>query len=193
MTPGATAVILAGGGATRMGGEKALRSLRGRSLLQIALDTARAVCDELVVATGTREFALPPGVMAAPDAPEHLGAGPLAGVAAGLAAASRPRVLVLACDLPHVTPALARALLVALDHADAAWCRHDADEPLLAALKRDAARAAVDAALRAGRHKVIPVWQSLNACVITGAELAALGDPAWLFANVNTPADLESA
>lgn len=189
----ATAVILAGGNATRMGGQKALRELRGRTLLDIALDTARAVCDELIVATGARQFNLPPGVIAAPDDPQHRGAGPLAGVAAGLAAATRDRVLVLACDLPNVTPALASALLGRLDHADCAFCRHSADEPLLAAMKRKPALRAVTAALAAGRNKVVPVWQALGAKVLTGTELAGFGDPARLFANVNTPEDLASA
>lgn len=187
------AIILAGGKATRMGGDKALRMLRGRTLLDIALDTTRAVCDELIVATGARDFKLPQGVSAAPDAPEHQGQGPLAGIAAGLAIATRDNVLVLACDLPNVPVALALALLGALKDSHCAYCRHDADEPLLAALRRKPALVAITAALKDGRNKVIPVWQALGAHVMTGAELAAFGDPARLFANVNTPEDLDRA
>lgn len=191
--PPASAIILAGGLASRLGGEKALRALRGRTLLQIALETAAPLCAQRIVACGNRDYELPKGVLSAPDDPSHAGCGPLAGIAAGLALAEHDLVLVLACDLPHVTPDLARALLDALDTADCAWCRHSADEPLLAALRRKPALAAVSAALAAGRNKVMPVWQSLKSLTLMGPALQAFGNPAWLFANVNTPDDLASA
>ncbi len=189
----AAAIILAGGNATRMGGEKALRVLRGRTLLDIAMETARAVCDELIVASGARTFSVPADVKLAPDDHAHRGKGPLAGVSAGLKLATHERVLVLACDLPHVTAQLAAALLDALAGADSAWCRHNADEPLFAALNRIPALAAVNTALAESRNKVMPVWQQLGGQPITGDALAKFGDPAHLFANVNTPEDLASA
>ena len=187
----ASAIVLAGGMATRLGGDKAGRELRGRTLLENSLQIARAACDDIVVASGARSFDVPSGVRLALDDPAHAGAGPLAGVAAGLAAARNDRVLVLACDLPNVTPQLVGALLAALEDADCAYCSHAADEPLLAAMRRDAARLAVGQALAARRYKVIPVWQSLNPRVLSGSALARYGDPARLFANVNTPQDLE--
>ena len=39
-------------------------------------------------------------------------------------------MLVLACDLPNVPAQLVNALLNALNSADCAYCRHEADEPL---------------------------------------------------------------
>jgi molybdopterin-guanine dinucleotide biosynthesis protein A len=186
----ASAIILAGGLATRLQGDKAGREVRGKTLLQTALDIAGAACDELIVASGARTFELPQGVKAVPDDTTHKGAGALAGIAAGLVAASHDKVLVLACDLPNVPAKLVQALLNALDKADCAYCRHDADEPLLAGLRRDAARTAVARAIECGRFKVIPVWQGLNPRVITGVQLRMFGAPAHVFSNVNTPEDL---
>lgn len=188
----ASAIILAGGLATRMGGEKPLRRLHGTTLLDLALDLARTACDDLIVACGARLFSVPTGVRLAPDADADHGKGPLAGVRAGLALARHERVLVLACDLPNITPPLAAALLGHLPAHGCVWCRHGADEPLVAALLREPAAVAVDQALAQGRNKVLPVWQALNPLVITGEALAAFGDPAKLFANINTPADLSA-
>lgn len=193
MAAACSVIVLAGGGATRMGGEKALRDFGGRSLLQIALDTSRAVSDDQIVACGARHFDLPATIRSAPDAPADHGKGPLAGVCAGLQLARHDAVLVLACDLPFVTPPLLHALLNALDHADCAWCRASADEPLVAALRRDAALPAVQQALAQGRNKVLPVWASLRPFVLQGPALAELGDPARLFANINTLQDLDRA
>lgn len=188
----ASAIILAGGLATRMGGEKPLRRLHGTTLLDHALDLARAACDDLIVACGARAFSVPADVRLAPDAPVDAGKGPLAGISAGLALASHDRVLVLACDLPNVTPALIAALLDKLPAHGCAWCRHKADEPLVAALWREPAIVAARQALAEGRNKVLPVWQGLNPVVVQGSELAALGDPDRLFANINTPDDLSA-
>lgn len=185
------AVILAGGKATRMGGEKPMRVLHGRTLLAQALHTVRPLADEIVVSTGSRELQLPAGVLAAPDM--FADAGPLAGIQAGLAALTAPRVLILPCDLPGVPVALLRVLLRALDFAEVAFCIHEAPEPLVCAVRTVAAQQAAFQALKSGRNKVVPVWQSLRHATLRGDELAKLGTVQAMFRNLNTLADLEQA
>ncbi|HRC61654.1 MAG TPA: NTP transferase domain-containing protein, partial [Dehalococcoidia bacterium] len=56
--PRTAAIVLAGGRSRRMGRDKAALVLRGRSLLQRALDAVGAVVDEIVV-VGAPGRALP--------------------------------------------------------------------------------------------------------------------------------------
>lgn len=98
-----TAVILAGGQSRRMGADKALLRLPsgGPALIERVVAAARAVADDVVIVAedAGRLPAMP--VRTVPDA--IAGAGPLAGLVAGFAAARYPDILALACDLPYLS------------------------------------------------------------------------------------------
>jgi molybdopterin-guanine dinucleotide biosynthesis protein A len=103
-------VVLAGGAGSRVGGDKAALPVAGRPLVSWPLAALRAVLSEVAV-VAKEATALPPvgyGVLVwrEPDEPRH----PLAGVVEALRRAGGRPVVVLACDLPLVTPALVRAL-----------------------------------------------------------------------------------
>lgn len=182
-----SAVILAGGKATRMDGEKPMRSLRGKTLLRHAMDRVAPLADEILVASGAREMDVPPPGFCVEDPPEYQGDGPLAGVLAGLRVAAHERTILLACDLPNVPPKLLALLLGALDVADCAWCQHNGHpEPLVAAVKTAIAREAVEQALELEQHKVMPVWQSLDHHAFHEEELTEFEPLERTFANINT-------
>jgi molybdenum cofactor guanylyltransferase len=94
------AIILAGGTSQRMGTDKLVLTLEGRSLLQRAVHAARRVTDQVVVAGPPREALGDLVHFVGEDPP--LG-GPLAGLAAALEVlpADVDEVLVLAGDLAH--------------------------------------------------------------------------------------------
>jgi molybdopterin-guanine dinucleotide biosynthesis protein A len=190
---GVTAIILAGGKASRMGGDKALRLLRGRTLLRHAVDLVAELADETIISTGTRDLPMLPGLIAAPDAAGYAGQGPLAGVLAGLEIASHERAIVLACDLPNLPAMLLRRLVDTLsDACDCVYTEHAGHpEPLVAALNVAAAREAVREALSRGEFKVVPCWQSMAHRVLREADLAEFAPLEKTFANINTLADLE--
>ncbi len=99
-----SAIVLAGGASRRLGQDKAALAFGGRPLLHVVIERVSAVCDEVIVAgaRGRAEAGLPAKFVedAVPDQ------GPLAGVQAGLAAASADFVLVVACDMPFLDPDL---------------------------------------------------------------------------------------
>ncbi len=118
------AVILAGGLARRMGGgDKGLRPLAGRSILQRVIDRIGPQVDRLVInANGDAErfanFDLPVIADDLPDFP-----GPLAGILAGLdyaaeMTASR-HVLSVAADCPFLPRDLAIGLQIRLERESA--------------------------------------------------------------------------
>ena len=187
------AIILAGGQASRMQGEKPLRLLRGKTLLEHSKDLVAPLADEILVASGTRDMPLPEGVRAAPDAAQFNGRGPLAGVLAGLEATQANQAIVLACDLPNVPAALLGRMLAALgDDCDCCWTEHnDHPEPLVAALNVAPARLAVRKALENAANKVVPCWASMSHRVLGESELSDFAPLERAFANLNTLTDLE--
>jgi molybdopterin-guanine dinucleotide biosynthesis protein A len=113
------AVILTGGRARRLDGtDKASLEHRGRTLLEHALAAVEGAGEVVVVGP---EVATSRPVTFTRETPP--GGGPLAGVAAGIAAlaSDHDRVVVLAVDMPHVVPATVTRLRTAAEGADAAW------------------------------------------------------------------------
>jgi len=100
-------IILAGGGSTRMGADKAELMWDGRRAIDRLADLARALGARRILSSGEGDY----GLERVQD-PEP-GGGPVAGVLAGLSAlADDPaRVLVLAVDAPTLTPSDVQPLL----------------------------------------------------------------------------------
>ena len=94
-------IILAGGGSSRMGVDKAELDWNGHRAIDRVADLARALGARRILTAGEGDY----GLEQVRDPAPH--SGPVAGVLAGLAALrSDPgRVLVLAVDAPTLTPA----------------------------------------------------------------------------------------
>lgn len=145
------AVVLAGGRAQRLGGtEKGSVVVAGRALVDHALAAVSGA--RSVVLVGPPSLARP-GVVTVQESPPF--GGPVAGLAAGLAALPGPGtaadgvVVVLACDVPgaaRVVPALVAAALAAPAADGARLVGVDgAPQHLVAAYRRTALEAALAA------------------------------------------------
>lgn len=98
-----SAVILAGGASRRMGRDKAWLELEGKPLLQHALDKVRALAISEVYISGR------PGVDYSAYHCQVLqdlepGFGPMSGIERALFVSAAPLLLVLAVDLPRMSP-----------------------------------------------------------------------------------------
>lgn len=98
--PNVTGFVLAGGKSTRMGRDKAVLQLEGRTLLEHALDTLRKVCAEVMV-LGSREVYADFGAEVVEDI--FAGCGPLAGIHAGLSRTRTEFNLIIAVDTPFLS------------------------------------------------------------------------------------------
>lgn len=103
-----TGVVLAGGASSRMGQNKARLMIGGEPLLSRVVGRLRlAFSDVLVI--GPPEFAvLIPETRIVQDTLPGLG--PLGGLEAALTTITSSRAFVVACDMPFVSPPLARAM-----------------------------------------------------------------------------------
>lgn len=183
-----SAVILAGGKSSRMGRDKALLEIGGRTLLSRQIHLAREL-GALEVFISARQDAdyHEPGCVLVHD--EFAGAGPLAGIERTLDASAWPLLLVLAVDLPAMNLELLREL--------AARCTATAGvipsiggsiEPLAAFYPKSAARIAT-AMLAEGR---LAARDFATGCVQAGIATLVMLPPetAACFANWNSPGDL---
>jgi molybdopterin-guanine dinucleotide biosynthesis protein A len=183
LTLPATLVILAGGEGRRMGRPKALLPVAGRTLIEWQLDRLAPHFAHHLIAVRSPEQ-VPAGlrdrVVCDPGGEP---AGPLAGIQAGLAAAQDDVVLVVACDMPRVTPDLARRLVEAAGpEVDAVVPRLGGrPEPACAAYRAGAA-GSMAAALRAGLRRATDGLAGLRVHWLDG-------ESPELFANLNTPAE----
>ncbi|MCH2465963.1 MAG: molybdenum cofactor guanylyltransferase [Gemmatimonadetes bacterium] len=125
--------ILAGGQSRRYGRDKRNAVVGGRLLIERAISALEQVVQDVVVVTSRQ---LPNGVVAPCIPDRFVDAGPLGGLHAALHTAvefGSSSVLLLACDMPLMTPEVLRAVAVAADQGQAvAPVRDGGIEPLCA-------------------------------------------------------------
>jgi molybdopterin-guanine dinucleotide biosynthesis protein A len=200
----ATGIVLAGGRSTRFGEDKLAADAGGRPLLHLAIDAVAGVVDEIVVVVGADAPApvllpyVPVPVVVARDA--VAGQGPLAGLAAGLAAASHPLALLAGGDQPALQPALLRELLRRLDAGaggaalDIVGLEEDGRlRPLPVALRVASVRPAADAALAAGTRSLVGLFGRLRVETLAPDQWRALDPRGDSLRDVDTRDDLPSA
>ena len=188
----ASALILDGGRATRLGGRhKSFLTVDGRAIAARLLEACRRVAGDVVVATSRPAAWKDLSVRTVGD--EVAEAGPLAGIAAGLAAARRPLVVVLAGDMPHVS---AEVLAFLLDRARAAPGhavvprRDGRAEPLHAVYPASFAPMARDA-LGEGVRRLTDFLARVPVAWVEADELAGLTGADRTFADIDAPEDLQ--
>jgi molybdopterin-guanine dinucleotide biosynthesis protein A len=188
--PRLAGLALAGGRSSRFGSEKAVALFRGRPLLAWSLEALEAVCGVVAAAaaatSGAAALARAKGLTVLADDPRHP-AGPLSGIAAGLAWAAGedyPLLAVLPCDCPCAGAEEIGALLAALGDAEAAFAATADGPQALVSVWRTTLADALAGELADGRHP--PVRAAL---ANFGARQVDFPDPAR-FWNVNSAGDL---
>ncbi|MGH7903705.1 MAG: molybdenum cofactor guanylyltransferase [Candidatus Dormibacteraceae bacterium] len=184
----ATLLVLAGGESRRMGRPKALLPAGDGTLLEWVLDALSPQFEEVLVSANHPDQ-VAPGMTPRIVGDLHPGAGPLAGIEAGLAACRHDVMVVVACDMPRVTAPLVRLLVTASRSNDAAMPRLDGvAEPACAAYRRSAARV-ISASLDDGRLRAGGVLGALRVRYLDELELEAAGVDRGALRSLNSPED----
>ena len=180
-----SAVILAGGRATRMGGEdKGWVQLAGRPLIDHVLCRLRPQVDEILINANRnqpRYQALAPVIC--DDNNDYLG--PLAGMQVGLAAARHDWVLFVPCDGPALPLDLMSRFRAALTPTTELVVAHDGDwlQPVVALLHKSLLPS-LSQALAEGERK-IDIWFARHQMTVV-----SFADQPDAFINLNSPAEL---
>lgn len=176
--------VLAGGQSRRMGRDKALMEWREETLLDRAVRIlSTAAHDVRIVGRGGRggragfEDRIP-------------GQGPLGGVLTALENTAAERNVVVGVDLPLLTPRFFRFFTARTlaSVRDVVACSVEGRYPLCLGLSRVMA-ASLASRIAAGSRSVKQFIEESEHEIVDQSELEALGFPAPMFVNVNTPED----
>ncbi len=184
-----TGYVLAGGQSTRMGRDKALLEIGGRPLIQTAVDLLSALTDRVVILGPSERY----GFLGVPVVPDRVPSrGPLSALYTGLERSGTDVNLFLACDMPLMQGTFLKLLLERAPLADAVLMRlgDGSLEPLCAVYNRSCLPA-VKANYQSRRFKLSDLFPQLRTHYLTEADLQGLGLDRRIFANLNTPGDLE--
>jgi molybdopterin-guanine dinucleotide biosynthesis protein A len=182
-----TGVVLAGGQATRFGGQpKGLELVRGARIIDRVAAALRAVADDLLLVANDPDAAYwLPGVRTLADV--RPGSGSLGGIYSALVHARTP-VIVVAWDMPFVTSSLLTPLL----ENDADVVVYESRSPRgiepLCAFYRPSCLGPIEQQIDAGDLRVVDFFERMRVI-----RLPPPSDPDLTFMNVNTPSDLALA
>lgn len=192
----AVGAIIAGGASTRYGSPKALARVGGRRIVDRVADALRAACGAVIAIVNDAALAQQIGLPHRGDVLRDIGA--LAGVHAALAWAREldaDGIIAVGCDMPFVSAELLHALLQHGYSADVVVPESAGPrgvEPLCAYYAL-ACLPAIEHAVARGDHRMIGFFADVRVLRVPLEEVRRWGDPALLFRNINSPADLADA
>ncbi len=204
--PPVSGIVLAGGAGRRFGGPKLATDVDGRPLLHRAILAVAAVSAEVIVVgpaegddldlPGLPDLPVDAGVPLVVTHDAAPGGGPLAGLAAGLAAAAQPLAIVAGGDQPWLVPALlgelSRLVAPGAGRALEAVALEDGGRlrPLPAALRVAPARGAVAAAQAAGGRSLMAAFDRLRTGVLPPDRWRELDPEGASLRDVDRPEDV---
>lgn len=193
--------VLAGGLSSRMGTDKALLELCGRPMVEIAVEALREFCADVSV-VGNRDDL---GRFAPVEHEARLGAGPAAGVEAGLRVATQDWAVFVPVDVPLVPAELLQRWMqaVMLRACAASYLMVDGQkQPTFCALQRECLPV-VSVALDEDERRLAEILRRVPQSGVgelwccEAAEFAqgsySVDEMQMLFLNINRPEDLERA
>ena len=191
----ASGIILAGGRSLRLGYDKILETVGGRSLLEIVVDSITSLCGDIIVVTAEgHPISLSghhPDLQIVTDI--YPGKGPLGGIYTGLRLSNTNCNLVVAADMPFLNQALLHYMLELTDGFDMVTPRVEGKvEPLHSVYTGGCLRVIEQMFERdeLGVHKLLPL---VKARYVEVDEIVRFDPEQLSFFNVNTEKDLQKA
>jgi molybdopterin-guanine dinucleotide biosynthesis protein A len=196
-------VLLAGGRSSRMGSDKWMLPLVGKTVIEQIIDTLQPLSTELwVIAANADEAAYPnkfpnlskrcPDIHISYDSIS--GIGPLGGISAGLTLCSATHILVAATDMPFPSAELAQRLISLSQSSGAAVSLPKWNErlhPLFAVYHKDCL-ASLTAYIEGGGRKVMDWIDRLNVIVLEEKQIEQLDPEGIALFNMNRQEDYET-
>lgn len=196
-----TGFIVAGGQSRRMGTDKAQLAWESGTFLTHAVSTMGQITSSVVLVGGSK--ALAPNLTVLPD--HFPGCGPIAGIHSALSHSKTDWNLILAVDMPLVTPALLSFIAEPCNDSSALAILPETSgrlQPLCAAYRRTLLNE-IEKAIDSGELSIHRLLERLSTGimgkndgsirVLSEGELMAHGFFPEVLMNVNTPEDLDRA
>ena len=191
---GISCIVLAGGGSLRFGRDKVQEELEGETLLLRAVRALAPLTAEVIVATAPGgEIKLPERLSVRTVTDFYPGRGPLAGIHAGLSAATSSHSLVVASDMPFLNRRLIRHMTEICAPHDVVIPRHCGLLEPLHAVYSKGCMGPIEAVLEKGENRIVAFFPAVNVRYLEEVEIERYDRRHRSFFNINSRADLERA
>jgi len=189
-----TSIILAGGKSLRLGRNKALQVIEGKSLVQWVVDRLAILSTEIVIATAHGE-AIPCSSAARIKtvADIYPGKGPLVGIYSGLIASSNSRAIVVGCDTPFLSVSLLEYMTQGCSTFDVIVPRiKNKLEPLCAVYSKNCL-VPIQGLLEQDELRIRKLFSMVKVKYVEEDEINRFDPKHLSFFNINSQADLDRA
>ena len=180
---GATAIIMAGGASSRMGEDKSMLPIEGKSMIEHIYGQLEGNFSEIIISSNEADKH---GFLGAKVVPDRVtGQGPLMGIASAMEASANDLNFVLACDIPSLDMDFVKEMLRGAQGFDAVIPRGGADkiEPLFGVYNKSILDN-INKTLDAGKRRVTEALEASN------VKYVDISDVDWL-TNINTVEDYQ--
>lgn len=183
-------VIQAGGKSSRMGEDKSLIYMHGKPLIKVVIDKVRPLGEELIITCNEPQKLEEFNAKVVKD--EYPDVGALAGIHAGIKAASNDLVIVVATDMPFVNVGLLNYMksLMTPEVDVVVPVSEKGYEPLHAIYRKSSCLPAIELAIMKKQRRIISWFEAVKVVTIDKTEIEKFDRPGLAFFNINTPEDL---
>jgi molybdopterin-guanine dinucleotide biosynthesis protein A len=189
-----TGVILAGGKSRRMGTNKALLRISGKTLLERTAELLKPLFPHVLLSTQSKEDYTFLGLESIGD--RYTSIGPLGGIHSGLVNAKTDRVFFMSCDMPLMTPETIRCILDYPERKKIVVARADGFIQQLCGLYHRALLPSIESLIHSHAQKehskcsVLELVEREESCIIEIQKEFPLLPPD-VFYNMNRPEDYD--
>jgi molybdopterin-guanine dinucleotide biosynthesis protein A len=189
-----TSIILAGGKSSRLGRNKALQVVDGKSLIQWVVDRLAMLSTEIVIVTARGE-AIPSysTVEIKTVADIYPEKGPLVGIYSGLVSSSSLRAIAVGCDTPFLSVSLLKYMTQVCSVYDVVVPRIENKlEPLCAVYSKNCS-VPIQGLLGQNELRIDKLFSMVKVKYIEEDEINRFDPEHLSFFNINSEADLDRA
>ena len=186
-----TGLVLAGGSSSRLGQNKALVPVAGRSLIKRVVDVLRPLVSNIVLVAPSADLFVHLGLPVVADI--YPGVGTLGGLHAGLSAIQTEYGLAVGCDMPFLNADLLCFMISQARGYDVVMPRVGKYYEPLHALYSRRCVPAIERSIQAGRRRILHALAGTRIRYIEESEINRFDPDHLSFFNVNTPEELERA
>jgi len=184
---GLTGVILAGGRSSRMGYNKALLHIGGKTIIERVLISLKEVTNSLLIVTNSpEEYAFLNIPMKQDILP---GKGSFGGIYTAMLFSDTPYILVVACDMPFLSSNFLRYMVQLKVGYDIVTPKHSVGYEPLCAIYAKTCIPKIKNMLNEGELKITELFPVVRMRYIEEEEIKIYNSSGMLFFNVNTQKD----
>jgi len=182
-----TAVVLAGGGSTRMGQDKALLKLGNKTMLERVVEPLQSIFENIIIVTNTpNEYKMLNNVKFINDCINIEEKNSLIGLYSGLKESETSHIFAIGCDMPFVNTELIKYMINLLKNEDVVVPFVKGYYEPLYAIYGKGCTLEFERLIKQKWYKVTDVFKNVNVKKVIEEDINKIDSSMKCFENINT-------